>query len=319
MSSHSIPLDPAVPAQLLNGVASMARATRPMPELPHADAGPAANGASIATGDRGFDVAIGDWDDLLSAVKGRLSATAADMLAMSALATPPLGTARAHASVLECVTALDQLHTTLRHELSRRDWLEREVADAATSLARTRSELLGTQADERRARHLAFHDGLTSLPNRSFFRDRVASALAAASEPGAGVALLYFDLDNFKPINDSHGHDAGDELLKIVSARLTRAVRFSDMVCRMGGDEFACLLEGTPNRALLNHLACKLLDAVSAPARVGDLTFAVRLSIGIALSPADGAGADALIRSADCAMYRAKRHKTGYAFFDEAA
>ena len=258
------------------------------------------------------DVAIGDWDVLLDAVKARLRSIAGEMPAGS---TEP----QQHTGVLECVAALDQLHTTLRHETGRRHRLEQDMGEARVSLERAREELLHTQAGARHARHLALHDSLTGLPNRSFFQERLAQALARDEMQATTLAVLYFDLDEFKPINDAHGHDAGDELLKIVAARLTRAVRSGDMVCRMGGDEFACLLESSPGRAQLNHLACKLLDAVSAPAQIGDVALHVRLSIGVALGFADGSTADALIRSADAAMYRAKRQKTGYAFFDETA
>jgi diguanylate cyclase len=103
-----------------------------------------------------------------------------------------------------------------------------------------------------------------------------------------------------------------------VAARLTRAVRAGDMVCRMGGDEFACLLDRLPNREQLSHLACKLLDAVAAPVQIGALMFSVRPSIGIVACPTEGASADTLLKRADTAMYRAKRQKTGYAFFDPA-
>jgi diguanylate cyclase (GGDEF)-like protein len=128
--------------------------------------------------------------------------------------------------------------------------------------------------------------------------------------------VLYLDLDGFKPINDLHGHDAGDELLRIVAARLARSIRAEDMVCRLGGDEFACLLSDPLNRERLGHLACKLFDAVSAPLQLGPLKLTVRPSIGIAVCPTDGATTDALLKCADAAMYRAKRHQSGYAFFD---
>jgi diguanylate cyclase (GGDEF)-like protein len=130
------------------------------------------------------------------------------------------------------------------------------------------------------------------------------------------LAVLYLDLDGFKPINDRHGHETGDGLLRVVAARLARAVRSDDMVCRVGGDEFVCLLGDVLNRQQLSHLACKLFDAVSAPLRIGTLDLLVRPSIGIAVCPQDGDTTDALLRRADTAMYRAKRQQLGYAFFD---
>ena len=264
------------------------------------------------------DVAFGDWDDLFRAVKARLTLIVGEQLAAP---TEPqvLETAgRIRASVLECVAALDQLQTTLTHEFVRREQLEREVFDAQTALALARVEPAGTHVGESRARHLALHDSLTSLPNRRFFRKRVEHALGHAEPQRQALAVLHLDLDGFKPINDTHGHDAADELLRIVAMRLARAVRAEDVVSRLGGDQFACLLEGLPTREQLSHLACKLFDAVSAPLKIGDLKLTVRPSIGIAMCPADGATAEALLRSADAAMCRAKRQKTGYAFWSEA-
>ena len=265
------------------------------------------------------DVAIKDWDELLSAVKTRLKLTAGEL----PVATPELEThdtsSGVRASVLECVAALDQLQTTLTHELGRRHQLELEVFDAQSALAQACTELAGTQAGERRARHLALHDGLTSLPNRSFFRERLDRALAHAEPHPQALAVLYFDLDGFKAINDAHGHDAGDELLRIVAARLARAVRAEDVVGRLGGDEFACLLADLPSREQLSHLACKLYDAVSTPFQLGKLKLTIRPSIGIAMCPDHGATSEALLKNADTAMYHAKRHQSGYAFFGERA
>jgi diguanylate cyclase len=263
-----------------------------------------------------FDVAIGDWDDLLSAVKSRLGTTAAALLEAAAQQRGHHGFESSQVSVLECVTALDQLHITLRHELDRRGVLEQELAALKATLAQARRDLLGTQAGERQARHLALHDSLTALPNRGFFRERLAHTLSREQAPA--IALLYFDLDDFKPINDTLRHDTGDALLEIVAARLLRAVRAGDMVSRVGGDEFACLLDRLPSRQQLSHLACKLLDTVAAPAQIDALMLSVRPSIGIVTCEGDGASADALLRNADAAMYRAKRQKTGYAFFDPA-
>ena len=265
------------------------------------------------------DIAIGDWDALFSAIKMKLRLTVGERFAATPKPQRHDAADRVQASVLECVAALDHLQTTLTHELCRRQQLEREIVDAQTALARVRVELVGTQAGERRARHLALHDGLTSLPNRSFFRERLDYALAHAAPERQTLALLYLDLDGFKPINDAYGHDAGDELLKIVATRLTRAVRVEDMVSRLGGDEFACLLADVPSQQHLNHLVCKLFAAVSAPLNIGNLKLNVRPSIGIAMCPADGATAEALLKNADAAMYRAKRHQIGYAFFDERA
>lgn len=267
---------------------------------------------SVNTG----DVAIGDWDDLLNAVKTRLRLSVGEPIEGKSTPRSDETPDRVRSSVLECVAALDHLHTTLTHELGRCRQLKMEVLSAQAALAQARTELAGTRAGERRARHLALHDGLTSLPNRRFFRERLDVALTNAEPLRPALALLYLDLDGFKPINDAHGHDAGDELLKIVAARLSRVVRAGDMVSRLGGDEFACLLADSVDRQHLSHLASKVFDAVSAPLKIGKLKLTVRPSIGIAICPTDGDTAEALLKSADAAMYRAKRHQSGYAFFD---
>lgn len=264
------------------------------------------------------DVAIADWEDLLGAVKERLRLTVGECPDP----TPDLHVddraRQVQASVLECALALDQLQTTLAHELGRRQQLEMEVFDARTALAQAHAELMGTQAEERRTRHLALHDALTSLPNRGFFGERLEHALALAAPQRHALAVLYLDLDGFKAINDTYGHAVGDELLRIVGARLSRGVRTEDMVSRFGGDEFACLLADSPDREHLSRLACKLIDAVQAPCKIGQLQLSVRPSIGIAICPSDGESAETLLKNADAAMCCAKRQQSGHAFFDQA-
>ncbi len=233
-------------------------------------------------------------------------------------AGPPAGLAAglAPASIDQCLAAVDRLHTDLAHELSRRRQLEREIGSVRAALAEARTQLAGTQAGAHHARHLALHDSLTSLPNRSYFLQRLDYALAHVEPRWPAVAILYLDLDAFKPINDTHGHETGDEVLKIIAARLSRAVRANDMMSRLGGDEFACLPAAYLNLEQLSHLARKLIEVVSAPLTIGTLTLAVHPSIGIATYPADGTTARVLLKSADDAMYRSKRDRVGYSFVD---
>lgn len=265
------------------------------------------------------DVAIGDWDDLPSAVKSRLRLTVDELLAMLPDHQPPDTAHRVQGSVLECVNALDQLQLTLLHEFARRQPLEREVIETQTVLGRTRDQLEATRANALHAHHRASHDSLTALSNRRCFHERLEQALANPELPRRGLALLYLDLDGFKAINDEHGDDAGDELLRIVAARLTRSVRVDDSASGIDRDEFACLLTDVPSREQRSHLACKLFDAVAAPMKIGQLTLTIHASIGIAVCPTDGASAQALRKSADDARARAKRQNTGYAFFAEGA
>ena len=171
-------------------------------------------------------------------------------------------------------------------------------------------------AEEQRAKYLAFHDHLTELPNRSFFHHRLSDLLDADTAPPGSLAVLFLDLDGFKPINDAHGHAAGDELLRIVAARLARMLRSEDTVCRLGGDEFACLLAGLESRDQAARLAAKLRDAIQAPCKIGHHIVSVGVSIGIALYPTDGNGTKDLLLKADRAMYCAKRERKGVAFYD---
>lgn len=210
-----------------------------------------------------------------------------------------------------------QLQAQLVTERSRNDYLEAELLETKIELLQVHTDLMDLQASERHVRHLAMHDSLTKLPNRSLFAERLDKALSVPVAQQRGLAVLYLDLDEFKPVNDTYGHAVGDELLRVVAARLSRSVRSEDVVSRLGGDEFACLLSDSPAREQLSHLACKMLDAVAAPCQIGHLRLNIRPSIGIALYPIDGRTADVLIEHADAAMYSAKRNHSGYAFFDE--
>jgi diguanylate cyclase len=269
-----------------------------------------------ATPEPSTDIGLGEWEDLLCAVKDRLRQTVAEPIGGPQAAHPHDILGSVQASVLDCVAALDQLHATLSHELGRRQGLELQVFDALTELAQVRAELVGTRSEEKRSRHLALHDSLTSLPNHGCFRDRLCRALARAESERQALAVLYLDLDDFRSINTSHGRDVGDDVLRIVAARLTRALRTDDLVGRLGGDEFACMLTDWASQEQLSQVACNLYDTVSAPVQLGEIKLTVHPSIGIAMRPAAGATCEALIKNADAAMLHAKRLQSGYAFFD---
>jgi diguanylate cyclase (GGDEF)-like protein len=262
--------------------------------------------------DTSSDVAIGDWDALFRAVRERLQSVVLDCPEHASPVRPPSNGQQVRTAVLECAEAMEQLHLTMLHEMNRLQQLELDIFDNRSALAQARAELAGTQAGERRARYLAAHDSLTALLNRAHFLERLEKTLATS--PGHIATVMYLDLDAFKPINDLYGHATGDELLRIVATRLSRVVRTEDVVGRLGGDEFACLLDGLSDREQLRQLATKLYDAVAAPCKIGSLRLIVRPSIGIAVSPDDGATADVLLHKADAAMYMAKRHQTRHAF-----
>lgn len=166
------------------------------------------------------------------------------------------------------------------------------------------------KANEARIETLAYYDALTGLPNRTLFQDRMRTALQLAERRDEWVVVLFLDLDRFKPINDTLGHAAGDEMLREVARRLSDCVRDSDTVARMGGDEFTILLTGQDYRekamAAAIHVAEKVL-AVLAPAfLLQEREFFISASIGLALYPQDGVEPNALLKNADTAMYHAK-------------
>lgn len=159
---------------------------------------------------------------------------------------------------------------------------------------------------EERIRHMAHHDPLTGLPNRVLLFDRVSQAIAQARRHGYKVALLFVDLDHFKRINDSLGHQVGDRLLCEVALRLGCCVRCEDTVARLGGDEFVLSLPSIGSDEDARQAAQKVLDILTQPFNVGDQELHVGSSIGISVYPDDGADASALLRAADTAMYHAK-------------
>lgn len=154
---------------------------------------------------------------------------------------------------------------------------------------------------------LAYHDGLTGLPNRLRLEDRLQHAIAVARRTRAPLALLFLDLDRFKPINDQHGHAVGDQVLCEVARRLQAVLRAADTVARIGGDEFVVLLSTLARPEDAAVVADKLLGALSAPIALGGLALQVGASVGVARWPADGEDAAALLQAADAAMYAAKQ------------
>jgi diguanylate cyclase (GGDEF)-like protein len=189
---------------------------------------------------------------------------------------------------------------------------------ASASLARAIRYALERMRAEKRLAHLASYDSLTGLVNRTTLVHRLNRAVARARRASKQVAVLFIDLDGFKPINDAFGHAVGDELLKLVATRLGTAVRATDTVARLGGDEFAIILEGIVDARDVARVAGKILDAINAPSTISGRETSISASIGIALFPSSGWEVSALLRHADAAMYRAKQNGAGlYQFFTQ--
>jgi len=206
--------------------------------------------------------------------------------------------------VQDASAALSLVNRALQEEVKDRNILEDQLATVTR------------QSDE--ARHASLHDPLTGLPNRALFNDRLEHGLAMAHRQGFSFAIMFLDLDDFKKINDTYGHDVGDLVLQAMAVRLKETTRDDDTVCRHGGDEFLYILMKIENEQDVAMVAEKIIKAVQMPCAIHlrdfNISLSIKPSIGISIFPNDGTTAEALLDVADKAMYRAKRNKTGYAF-----
>lgn len=243
--------------------------------------------------------------------------------------------------VVECAEELSQVNTVLKEEVAAQDQptgveaaleksevIEGKVQTAADKLAVVNlaleaevkkrrvleQRLLAVTQDEALARHAAFHDALTGLPNRALFDNRLEHGLAQAKRHGWTLAVMFMDLDNFKMINDQHGHDVGDAVLKVIAERLRQSTREDDTVSRHGGDEFLYLLMEVGGSDDVMAVAEKIVNSVQAPCLVSIGQLIVKPSIGISIFPKNGMTGLDLIKNADRAMYEAKQSGAGYAF-----
>lgn len=247
--------------------------------------------------------------------------------------------------VEECAVELASVNEDIMHEietlapapgmqsvLGKNETIEEKVQDACKKLELV-NDALADQVRERdmlehqfeaaveqgeASSHAALHDVLTDLPNRALFNDRLEHGLAQAIRHHWTLAVMFLDLDDFKKINDTYGHDAGDDVLRTIAGRLKEITRMDDTVCRYGGDEFVCLLMQAKDDKHLTVIAQSIIQAIQTPCKIttGDdhVHVSIQSSIGIAMFPKDGVSAAALMKSADGAMYLAKQNSAGYAF-----
>lgn len=201
-------------------------------------------------------------------------------------------------------TAAEEKEQTYRRHIAALEKAH-EAADAAQKLAQS----------------LARHDPLTGLPNRRVFTEALADACSQAARSTASFAVISVDLDRFKPVNDAHGHQVGDDVLRQVATRIGAVVRAGDTVARLGGDEFAlivrCAPEGEDHADAVASLAKRIIDTLEQPIRAANQDIGLGASIGCALCPSDGTDPNTLLRASDMAMYRAKAEGRGtYCFFE---
>jgi diguanylate cyclase len=212
--------------------------------------------------------------------------------------------------VQEAADELSAVTVALSAETDERAELGREVKELSKALNASKSQEKQTRLD-------AMHDPLTGLPNLTLFNDRLKQGVAQARRHGWRLAVAFLDLDQFKTLNDTHGHDVGDGVLELVAQRLKAGLRAGDTVCRRSGDEFLLLLLEAGNEQAVLRVLTKLGAAITAPADVKGVTVSVGVSIGGALFPEDGLEAAVLLSRADGAMYAAKRSRAGPVLFSQ--
>jgi diguanylate cyclase (GGDEF)-like protein/PAS domain S-box-containing protein len=227
-------------------------------------------------------------------------------------------------AVVEGVDPLYRAEFRLAHRT--REWIwvrangrvvDRDAAGRALRVAGTYSDISDEKAAEEALRRQAEIDGLTGLPNRTLFNLRLDEAMARA-DTGQSMALLFLDVDHFKSVNDTHGHEAGDEVLKACATRMRSVVRQSDTVSRLAGDEFTIILEGIKDLRDAQRVAGKLVETLREPIVASGRTLAITVSIGVALHTRGQLDPAALLRRADAALYEAKRRGRDGFFCDDA-
>ncbi|MBE7186500.1 MAG: EAL domain-containing protein, partial [Methylobacterium mesophilicum] len=210
------------------------------------------------------------------------------------------------ATNFECEHRLRRKDGTWAWMLTRGQVVARDVDGVPLRFIGTQSDISARKTAERQIAHMARHDGLTDLPNRALFYERLEEKLVEQRKHGGSCAVLCLDLDHFKGVNDSLGHQAGDAVLRAVSHRVRVLLSAEDTVARLGGDEFAVLVADASDQHDVAALTERLIEAVGIPIPIGEHRVAVGLSVGIAFAPEHGFDGEAVFRRADLALYRAK-------------
>jgi len=221
--------------------------------------------------------------------------------------------------VAKAANDLKVVNIKLSEEIAKRTVIESELVITKTDLAEVRDDLSKSQIETEEAQQTALRDVLTGLPNRAAFEQALDHGLTQAKRHGWGLAVLFIDIDKFKNINDSYGHDLGDHVLTMIANRLKTFVRDEDMVSRWGGDEFVCLLLEVKQEADVVHLAEKMINRIAEAYDFNGHVLTILASIGIAIYPADGDTTEILFKKADTAMYQAKGTEKRVVLFRESA
>jgi diguanylate cyclase len=216
---------------------------------------------------------------------------------------------KVESKVQEAAAELGDVNDALADEIDERQQLEDRLSNSDRALSESR-------ARERTSSHNALHDAVTGLPNLTLFKDRLLNGLAQAKRHNWRLAVMFIDLDEFKSINDTHGHEVGDRVLQEVANRLQTIVRSGDTVSRRSGDEFLFLMLEAKDESSVEALASKIVSNIAEQCEVDGEKFTVKASIGIAIYPEDGCTQQELLKHSDAAMYAAKQHQKGPVLFN---
>lgn len=219
------------------------------------------------------------------------------------------------AKVATAAVEADQVNERLADAVVLRTALASELVEAKAQLDGARDDVAEARQQRDEARQGATRDPLTHVPNHLAFDQRLEHALSQARRHGWGLAVFSIDVDQFASINDSYGHDLGDEVLQMVASRLSSFLREDDMVSRWGGDEFVCLLLEVGDQADVMRMAKEMVEHIAESCVLHGDVLRVRVSVGIAIFPAHGSSAEILLNNADLAMYQAKGEKDRVALF----
>jgi len=258
----------------------------------------------------------------LTSVNAILKQKNTDSLPVQAIAEAIVLNKETEHQVKKAAGDLALVNTEIAKEVAERIDMESELANMKNDMAEMKNDLADVREDlsksrikEEETQQIAFQDPLTGLPNRLLFEERLGHGLMQAERHGWKLAVMFIDIDKFKSINDTYGHDLGDNVLLMVAKRLQELVRNEDMVSRWGGDEFVCLLLEVKHESDMVHLAEKMVNCVAEPCRIGGVELSIRVSIGIAAYPEDGDTPESLFKNADKAMYKAKVTEGGVVLF----
>lgn len=217
---------------------------------------------------------------------------------------------------MENVRSIEDLHTEIEELRRALEESDRRIDERISSIYK---EFVAGRESANKLVRLAYHDNLTGLPNRGLLMDRIKVACASGFRNKKFVAIFFIDLDGFKVVNDTFGHEAGDDLLIWVGAVLQQCVRANDTVARIGGDEFAAVITDLEDVDGISSVAQKIVERLSERVDIKGAPISIGASVGISIFPDDAEDPEALIREADSAMYEVKAQgKNGYKFFSHA-